>query len=105
MWTFFSRLIAQLREISQLLAEQNGLLRELVQFHTRRSAITPLALSSRPIAPPRASTPRTASNVFRHSREDELTTEEEARQRVMVPFRQAKIDIAQEPMEDRPIEE
>lgn len=81
MWNPVRVLIAQAQEISQLLAEQNSLLRELIQFHTRKPAQTPVraASPSSQLRPPKPlGPPRTAKDVWTRPG-PESTSEDQAR--------------------------
>lgn len=74
------RLPILLTEIASLLREQNSLLRELIQFHTRRPAQTPpLANTAAQLRPPPPIRPRTEKDVF-----------------VVTPERRAELDLARQ---------
>lgn len=76
-----------LQTLIGLVREQNGLLRELVQFHTRKPAQTPLTETShrpaiRPLGPP-----RTAKDIFTQTSQMDREQERREQERITAPWR------------------
>jgi len=84
---------SQLAELISLLHEQNSLMRELVQFHTRRPAQTPYSQASeaRRLRPPQPITPRTDKDVFAVSGSQLREVAKKMEERLTAPWRTNEI--------------
>lgn len=89
---------SQFTTLLQLLQEQNSLLRELIQFHTRRPAQTPYTQASPlHLRPPPSIQPRTDKDVFAVSTSRRQEIQQEMEDRLARPWRTQEIVPPPEP--------